>query len=212
MSTHAPPDESHRRHWYPNDIGVDPDHDPLDTDNDCPDCAVPDTTGNTVFDGGVGAEATTAVAAESAVADPDAFVAVTRARIVEPTSPLTRTYDAPVAPAMSTQADPSASQRRHWRVYVIGVIPVQIPSVVVSVCPLTALPDTTGGDVLAGGAGAETTTGVAAESAELDETVLVAVTRTRIVEPTSTATSVYDDSVAPGMSTQPAPPVSQRRH
>ena len=54
ISTHAPPDTSHRRHRYANDIGVDPDHDPLDTDNDCPDCADPDTTGNPVFTGGDG--------------------------------------------------------------------------------------------------------------------------------------------------------------
>jgi hypothetical protein len=64
-------------------------------------------------------------------------------------------------------------------------VPVHVPSVVVSVCPLTALPETTGSDVLAGAAGAETTIVVAAESAVAEPDALVAVTRARIVEPTS---------------------------
>ena len=46
---------------------------------------------------------TTAVASESAAAEPEALVAVTRARIVDPTSAATSVYDAAVAPAMSTQ-------------------------------------------------------------------------------------------------------------
>jgi hypothetical protein len=113
---------------------------------------------------------------------------------------------------MFAQTDPAASQRRHCRVYVIGAVPVHDPSLIVSVCPLTALPDTTGSDVLTGAAGADTTTAVATESAVADDAEFVAVTRTRTVEPTSPATSVYVAPVAPAMSTQPAPPVSQRRH
>jgi hypothetical protein len=54
---------------------------------------------------------------------------------------------------MSTQADPAASQRRHCRLYVIGAVPVQLPSVVVRVCPLTAPPDTTGNTEFDGGVG-----------------------------------------------------------
>jgi hypothetical protein len=56
---------------------------------------------------------TTPDAAESALAEPAEFVAVTRDRIVEPTSPLTSVYDELVAPAMSTHVEPAASQRRH---------------------------------------------------------------------------------------------------
>ena len=51
-----------------------------------PCCAVPDTVGGDVFDGGVAAAWTTAVAAESAVELPPLFEAVTCTRNVEPTS------------------------------------------------------------------------------------------------------------------------------
>jgi hypothetical protein len=73
-STHAEPDESHRRHWYANEIGVDPDHDPCDADNDDPLTADPDTTGNTEFAGGCGVASgcTAAVAADDAVGASDA--------------------------------------------------------------------------------------------------------------------------------------------
>jgi hypothetical protein len=119
-------------------------------------------------------------------------------------------YEEPVAPVMLTQVDPAVSQRRHCCVYVIGVVPVHVPSVVVRVCPFTALPETTGTDMLTGAA--EATTAVAAESADVDAVEFVAVTRTRIVDPTSPATSVYVVPVAPAMSAQPAPPVPQRLH
>jgi hypothetical protein len=56
---------------------------------------------------------TTAVAAESAVAEPELLVAVTRARIVDPTSAAMSVYEAAVAPAMLTQLAPPVSQRRH---------------------------------------------------------------------------------------------------
>ena len=49
-----------------------------------------------------------------AVAVPKAFVAVTRTRIVRPTSLATRTYELDVAPAMLEQLPPVELQRRHW--------------------------------------------------------------------------------------------------
>jgi hypothetical protein len=52
----------------------------------CPSWGLPEIEGGVMFVGGVGAAATTAVAAESAVVEPAAFVAVTRTRSVEPTS------------------------------------------------------------------------------------------------------------------------------
>ena len=57
----------------------------------CPCCAVPEITGTLVFDGavvvgggGVPLPCTTAVAAETAVVEPEPFVAVTADRIVAP--------------------------------------------------------------------------------------------------------------------------------
>jgi hypothetical protein len=50
------------------------------------------------------------------------------------------------------------------------------------------------------------------DSAEAEPTVLVAVTSTRITEPTSPTTGRYVDVVCPPMSTQPAPTALQRSH
>ena len=77
--------------------------------------ACPVTVGSDVFDGGADAALTTAVCWELAVWLPALFVAVTWARIVEPTSAevSVRVFD--VAPGMSTQPFPVVSQRRHWK-------------------------------------------------------------------------------------------------
>ncbi len=69
-----------------------------------------------------------------------------------------------------------------------------------------------GGAVFAGATGAAATTCVCAELALLDPAELLAVTRTRIVEPTSAEVSVYVCPVNGTMSTQLVPPESQRRH
>jgi hypothetical protein len=42
------------------------------------------------------------------------LVAVTATRSVDPWSAVTALYDEAVAPAMSAQAEPLESQRRHW--------------------------------------------------------------------------------------------------
>jgi len=79
--------------------------------DDWPYCGLPPIDGAVVF---VGATAAiTAVAAEDAVPVPAEFVALTKARIVLPTSALVRTYVVAVAPAMSPQPLPMLSQRRH---------------------------------------------------------------------------------------------------
>src|SRR5438034_10378841 len=56
------------------------------------------------------------------------------------------------------------------------------------------------------------TTAVWADVADVEPAEFVAVTTTRIVEPTSAETSAYVVAVAPPMSAQLAPPESQRRH
>jgi hypothetical protein len=67
-----------------------------------------------VFDGATAAAVTTPVAAEEADDEPALFDAVTTTRIVEPTSADANVYVLPVAPAISEQFPPPASQRRHW--------------------------------------------------------------------------------------------------
>jgi hypothetical protein len=62
---------------------------PCDADSVSPSRSVPETAGAAVLLGG--AAVTTSVAAELVAADPPAFVAVTRTRIVLPMSPATIT-------------------------------------------------------------------------------------------------------------------------
>ena len=56
------------------------------------------------------------------------------------------------------------------------------------------------------------TTSVSAEAAVAEPPPFVAVTCTRIAQPTSDPPSVYDASVALAMFAQPPPELSQRRH
>jgi hypothetical protein len=77
-----------------------------------PSRALPATLGGVVAAGATGA--TTAVAGDAAAAEPAAFVAVTRTRTACPVSADASRCVERVAPAMSTQALPSASQRCHW--------------------------------------------------------------------------------------------------
>src|SRR3954451_12536335 len=51
---------------------------------------------------------------------------------------------------MSAQLPPVPSQRLHWYLKVIGVVPVQVPSVVVRVCPSVGVPEIVGGAVFVG--------------------------------------------------------------
>ena len=59
-----------------------------------------------------------------------------------------------VAPLMLEQLPPFSLHRRHWKTYVIGSVPVQVPVVPVSAWPCWAVPEIVGGAVFLGGAGA----------------------------------------------------------
>jgi hypothetical protein len=85
---------------------------------------VPEIVGGAVF---LGAEldvagATTAVWADSAVAEPSALVAVTRTRIVFPESAPTSVYVLCVPFETFTHELPPALQRTHWYANEVGVL------------------------------------------------------------------------------------------
>jgi hypothetical protein len=88
--------------------------------------------------------ATEAVEFEFALTVDTALVAVTTQRIVLPASALTRVYVLDVAPLIFVVT------RCHWYVNVGAGSPVQVPFVVVSVCPTVAVPVTAGATVLTG--------------------------------------------------------------
>ena len=90
--------------------------------------------------------------AEVADVEPTELVAVTTTRIVRPPSAATSRYLLALAPGISTQAPPEASQRRHWYVYEIGVEPVQVPFDVLMLFPTMAGPVMAGRAVFLGGA------------------------------------------------------------
>ena len=66
------------------------------------------------------------------------------------TSTFFSTYVLSVAPPIFEQLPPSASQRRHWYMNVVGE-PLHVPLLVVSVLPSWAVPEIVGGDWFAGG-------------------------------------------------------------
>ncbi len=102
---------SHFIHWYVNETGGVPAHDPIFPDSDCPTCGVPEIHGGDVFDGGRGATGPTGV--ETASLLPSAFVAVTWKRSMVPTSAVPGVYDAFVAPVTGAHPFPLESQRSH---------------------------------------------------------------------------------------------------
>ena len=79
----------------------------------------------------------------------------------------------------------------------------------VVVAPVTARSAGSLGGVVSAGDG---TTSVGADVAVLEPPALLAVTATRSVEPTSAASTPNVEAVASGISTQPAPLASHRRH
>src|ERR687884_2385544 len=151
MFVHPLPVDAQRRHWYAKVIVGVPVHVPTDALSVWPSTAVPEITGGDVFAGGAGVATT--VAAELELAEPAAFVAVTATRNVEPTSPDTSWYVAPVAPATSEQFAPAESHRRHWKAYVMVGVPVHVPVEAVSVWPSWTVPVMVGGRAAEGGAG-----------------------------------------------------------
>jgi hypothetical protein len=95
-------------------------------------------------------------------------------------------------------------------VKVIGVVPVQVPFVVVRVWPDWGVPDTVGREATAGGVAV--TNAVGAEGALALPPLFVALTTTMSVCPTSALAAVYVVAVAPEMLLQFAPVESQRCH
>src|SRR5919197_552947 len=77
---------------------------------------------------------TTSVGAETAVASPLAFVAVTETRSLWPTSAARTPYVRPVAPFTSTQPVPPVLQRFHWNANERAP-PVHVPGSAVSSSP-----------------------------------------------------------------------------
>ena len=82
------------------------------------------------------------------------------------------------------QVSESTSQRCHWKAKEVG-FPVQVPSLAVSSWPTRASPVTVGRVVLLSGAAFDSTTAVCSERAFVAPSAFSAVTRTRIVLPTS---------------------------
>ncbi len=92
---------------------------------------------------------------------------------------------------MAVQPPPTEEQRCHWYEKAIGCRPVHVPGDAVSVCPVTGVPETVGGSVLAGRAPppATRTTRVDFEVAAAVPSLFLAWTRTRIVWPMSAPVS-----------------------
>jgi hypothetical protein len=90
------------------------DHVPVDAVSVLETCAVPVIVGTAVFTGaGEDADWTTPVAADVALPDPLAFVAVTTTSIVPPTSEDCTVYEFEVAPAMFEHEAPKTLQSCH---------------------------------------------------------------------------------------------------
>ena len=106
------PAESQRSHWYENVIGCAPVHVPVVAIAARPCTGADETDGSTLLTGAPVAppDEMSSVAFEAAVADPAAFVAVTRTRKRKPTSLLVTTCEDDVAPVMGVQS--AASRRR----------------------------------------------------------------------------------------------------
>src|SRR5262245_41475325 len=148
---------------------------------------------------------TTAVWADWTELEPVVFVAVTVTRIVLSLSALTSVYVFWVAFGIGVHAPPDASQRDHAYANVMPV-PVHVPSFAVSVWPTTAEPTIVGGAVF-GGPAWPLTTAVALDAARTPPagvagSVFLAVTRTRRVEPTSPAATMYGVVEAPARAAQ----------
>ncbi len=123
-------------------------------------------------------------------------------------------YCVPVEPAIAVQLPPVLLQRSHWYVKVMEA-PVHVPRLTVTVWPSTHVPDTLGGLLFTGAFAFTTSVGFDADVCEPDE--FVAVTRTRIRDPTSAEVRTYVVPVAPAMFVQllPSelpPSVPQRTH
>ena len=88
-----------------------------------------------------------------------------------------------------------------------------MPGEAVNICPSTGEPLIVGGELFDGGLVAGCTTPVAAEkTGPAEPELLLALTATTIVEPTSADASRYVEEAAPRIGLQLAPLLSQRSH
>jgi hypothetical protein len=152
---------------------------------------------------------------DNAVVDPPLFRAVTLTRILRPTSLAVSLYCLPVAPEMEAKLAPWLLERSHWYANVMGPAPVQVPGFAVKVEPSTIEPDIVGPFVFTGAPAL--TTLVALDATVVEPAEFVAVTRTRIRNPTSLDVRVWVVFVAPPICAQllPSgrpPSVPQRTH
>jgi len=116
-----------------------------------------------------------------------------------------------VAPAMAVQLAPAASQLCHWCV-TVAAEPENVAAVAVSTWPTAAVPVIAGSVAFAGATTTAGTTAVAAEVPVAVPALLVAVSTTRSVCPTSPATTAYVVPVWPATATQLAPAASHCCH
>lgn len=91
-------------------------------------------------------------------------------------------------------------------------MPLQLPGLAVRACPSCVVPAIVGVAVFAGGVGGGWTTAVGAEVAVPVPLVFVALTTTRIVEPTSRLVRAYVFAVAPASEAQELPLAEHRCH
>jgi hypothetical protein len=130
---------------------------------------------------------TVAVAVEVPLADPPELLAVTVTAIVSPASQGGTAYELLVAPLMLQQFAPVGSQFCHWEPYDTTGSPDHEPRLAVSVCPACAVPEITGGAVLAGVMA--TMTGELRDVDVIEPALFVAVTETSRVVPMSSGPS-----------------------
>jgi hypothetical protein len=125
--------------------------------------------------------------AEMTVRDPTEFRAVTLNRILRFASADVSRYDCPFAPPIEAQFPPSVLQRSQRYENEIGCVPAHSPGSAVTVEPTTIVPRTVGVEVFTG---LPATTAVGFDATVREPSAFVAVTRTRIREPASAATSL----------------------
>src|SRR4051794_3340675 len=102
-----------------------------------------------------GEAATTSLGRESAAADPDGVVAISRERTAWPTSALVGVYERAVAPAIAAQSAPAASQRTH-SMRTLKSLPSKAPPAVESAKPRAEAPVSAGFAVTVGAGRAAT--------------------------------------------------------
>ena len=129
---------------------------------------------------------TTADSPDSTVLEPIELRAVTLKRILWFTSAAASRYVWPFAPEIVTQLPPAVLHWSQRYEYEIGCLPVHDPGSAVTVEPTSIVPRTPGVEVFTG---APTTTAVGLDAAVREPSAFIAVTRTRIREPTSALVS-----------------------